>query len=388
MRQLITTTQRVAGRAARAMRRAIGAGARDGALRLLVVLCAAWGAAGGAADGGADATPDAARLWRFAWASDMHLDGSRLDYMAEAFRQLRTDWQPHFVLFTGDNNACVDDTGLRESSESGGSTVLVLPRAAAASDASAPSPTDESVGVRRQRFLSAFLARHLQLPYAIIPGDNWPQGFEVVFGPKQYSFDCGGLHFLMLAPDRHCTGSNLEGLSAFDQTTQDWIARDLDRNRHTATIVAIHEPIYPPTFLDAQPLRRIIAPRQNVIAVLQGHLHRELEYRLGKTAFLVGPSLGLPPTQALKIVDVYPDRLVFSTVAYDPAKNRFTQRDARRTIAIDEPWRGQLHAPPGVGFEPSNYDAVPARPLIDDPQLPLRFGELLQNAASFLLPAK
>lgn len=313
-------------------------------------------AAGAMPDGPPDTTP----LWTFAWVTDMHLDGSRQEYTAEAFRRLRTEWKPHFVLMTGDNNA----------------------HPAPPADPAQP----ESLGLRRQRFLRAFLDKHLKLPYAIIPGDNWPQDFDRVFGPKQYSFDCGGLHFLLLAPDRIWHGSKLEGLSAFDEPTRDWIAGDLDRHRQRPTIVAIHEPIYPPTFLDARPLHKIIAGHSQVVTVLQGHLHREMDYRSPATAYLVGPSLGMPPTQAMKLVHVHADRLVFRTLAYNASNGRFELLDRRQTVEIAESLRGGLAAPGGPRFEMANYDALPARPLVEDPRLPRRIGEMLQNAVGFFLP--
>lgn len=338
---------------------------------LAVYACGAlllWTAGRGASGSGtADtrAEPDnasnAAPLWSFAWVTDMHLDSSRLEYMSEAFRQLRTEWNPHFVLITGDNNA----------------------------HPAPPLDSDrfEPLGLRRQRFLQTFLDEHLRLPYAIIPGDNWPHDFDQVFGPKQYSFDCGGLHFLLLAPDRIYQGPKLEGLSAFDESTQDWIVRDLDRNRHRPTIVAIHEPVFPPTFLDAWRLYQIIARYPNVVAVLQGHLHRDMEYRRQGTAYLVGPSLGMPPTRSMKLVDVHTDRLVVKTLAYNESKGRFELLARRQTIGISEPLRGELGPPGGESFAMTNYDALPARPLVQDPQLPRRIGELLQNAARFLMAA-
>ncbi|NLF68049.1 MAG: hypothetical protein GX575_03230 [Candidatus Anammoximicrobium sp.] len=334
----------------------------------LFAWCALWLSAAGCGVVASSATAaeatrqegsDPSPLWTFAWVTDMHLDASRRAYLAEAFRQLRTEWKPHFVLVTGDNNA----------------------HPAPPRDPARP----ESLGVRRQRFLRAFLDEHLQLPSAIIPGDNWPQDFDAVFGPKQYSFDCGGLHFLLLAPDRICHGSKLEGLSAFDPPTRAWIADDLARHRQRPTIVAIHEPIYPPTFLDARPLHTIVARHPHVVAVLQGHLHRDLDYRSRTTAYLVGPSLGMPPTQALKLVDVHADRLVLKTLAYHGANGRFELLDRRQTVEIAESLRGGLAVPAGR-FEMANYDALPARPLIQDPQLSLRLGEMLRNAAGFFLP--
>ena len=64
----------------------------------------------------------------------------------------------------------------------------------------------ESLGLRRQRFLKQFLQEHLKTPYVLIPGNNWPEEFDKVFGAKQYSFDCGGLHFMLVDADRAYRG--------------------------------------------------------------------------------------------------------------------------------------------------------------------------------------
>ena len=143
-------------------------------------------------------------LWRFAWISDMHISASTLQYTADSLYCVDTQWKPDFVLFTGDNNGH-------------------------------PAPVDpnvlESRDLRRQRFLKQFLAEHLKTPYVIIPGDNWPEEFDKVFGAKQYSFDRGGLHFVLLAPDRVWSLPKHEGLSVFDTATWDWIESDLQQAR-------------------------------------------------------------------------------------------------------------------------------------------------------------
>ncbi len=301
-------------------------------------------------------------LWSFAWVSDMHLDPSRLEFTAKTLQYISTELKPHFVLFTGDNNA----------------------QPAAIVDPAKP----ESLGLRRQRFLKAFLQEHLKTPYVVIPGDDWPEDFDKVFGPKQYSFDYGGLHFLLLAPDRIHHGNRYEGLSVFDKPTLDWIGRDLERSRDKPTVAVIHEPIYPPTFLDAPILRELIDRRPNVFAALQGHLHVDMEHHKKGKTYLVAPSLGKSSPQAFKLVSVYPAGLIVRTVVYEKSDNRFKTLERLQKIEVAKPLQEKLTAPPGTGFTMSAYDAVPAHPLIDDPTLATRAGELIKNAAGCLLLSK
>jgi hypothetical protein len=294
-------------------------------------------------------------LWSFAWVSDMHMDGSRLDYIAKAFRHIDAEMKPHFVLFNGDNNA----------------------QPAPPKDPAKPEP----LGERQQLFLKTFLHEHLRSPYVLITMDDWTEGFDKVFGPHQYSFDCGGLHFILLDPDRFYHGPGFEGLSVFDKRTWQWLEQDLERNRKLPTLVALHEPIYPATFLDAKPLRKLLNRYPNVVAVLQGHLHVDIERRCEGRTYLVCPSLGVPPARSMKLVHVYPEGLVLRTVAYRQSDDRFEMTDRVQCVEIPKPLRDGLAAPTGPKFVQAHYNTIPAHPILSDPSLAIRVGELISQAA-------
>jgi hypothetical protein len=290
-------------------------------------------------------------LLTFAWLSDLHLDGSRAAFLAKALRHVRESVRPDFALFTGDDDAM-----------------------AAPDDPARPEPEP----VRRQRHFRSFLDEHLRLPAVVIPGDNWPQGFEQVFGAVPSSFDCAGIHLLLLAPDRTWHGKGMEGLSAYDPGTMDWIRHDLEAARGRPTLVAVHEPVHPPTFLDAPPLRDLLERHPGVVAVLQGHLHVDLDFRAGGRAFLVAPALGPTSRPAFKRVRVYREGIELDTVEYRAAEDRFAVRDGRQWVAIPDSLRAGLARPDG-GFAPCRRDAVPLRPHVEDPGLADRQGELLNN---------
>ncbi len=290
-------------------------------------------------------------LWTFAWVSDIHLDESRREFVAKAFRHLDEDLRPRFLLITGDNNAI-------PSADRGGAP---------------PEP----LGVRRQRYFKDFLQRHLKTPSVVIPGDNWPEGFDRVFGAKQFSFDFGGLHFLLLAPDRMLRGQGAEGLSVFDEATWAWIRQDLERGPRRPTLVAIHEPFVPCTFLDAPRLRRLVDRFPQVIGALQGHLHVDLEFRSGHRAWWVAPSLGKSKPPAFKVVEVHADALVLRTVEYVPATDRFVMTQRRQRLHLDLPHLDRPLLPETPGFSMENYRCVPPKPLVNDPALAGRSLELL-----------
>jgi hypothetical protein len=338
-------------------------------------------AAENAAEGDADKEPP---LWSFAWLSDMHIGTAKPEFIAQALQSLASvgrnqaasgGVQPgtgstsadaarqaaRFLLITGDNN-------------------FLQAAPAAAGHA-------ESIGLRRQRYLKAFLAEHATMPYVLIPGNNWPEDFEKEFGPKQYSFDFGGLHFMLIDADRAyrgAAGQNIEGFTAFNEATWDWIERDLERNRRNPVVVALHEPVYPPTFLEARRLLALLDRYQNVFLVLQGHLHVDLEFRRGGRTYLVAPALGKTPSPAMKWIEVYRDALVVRTIAYRKDENRFQMQARRQRIEIPKALRSGLTTPAAAGFVQANYDCVPAHPLVDDPGLAKRGSELMKNAAHLL----
>lgn len=298
--------------------------------------------------------PDWARtagepLWSFAWISDLHLDESRRELAVKAFRCLDQQWKPAFVLFTGDNNAIA---------------------AAPAAEASEP------IGVRRQRFFKSFVKEHLNAPAVVIPGDNWPEGFDRVFGARQYSFDYGGLHFLLLAPDRTFHGQGAEGLSVFDGPTWNWIRDDLEQSRQEPTLVAIHEPFVPCTFLDAPQLRTLVERYPNVIAAFQGHLHVDLEFRSGGQTYLVAPALGRTAPPGMKVIQVHPTVLVLRTIQYDKPAGRFAVTDRWQKIPIPKPQQDKPARPSEPGFAMQSYRCVPPHPHLNDPALAGRKDEL------------
>jgi len=326
------------------------------------------------AAGAAEPPPSGAPVLSLAWISDMHLDASRRDAVARAIDRVDADLAPDLVLITGDNCALAEPSA----------------------DPAAPEPES----LRRQRFLKTFLAARLRDPAFVIPGDNWPQDFERVFGPRQYSFDAAGVHVVMLSADRSCHAGGLEGLSVFDAATWEWLRQDLAAARGRSTLLALHEPVYPPTFLDAPPLRDLLRKHPDVLAVLQGHLHVDLALEADGRAWLVAPSLGwavAPPRRraapaagdgpspdrarhapALKQVLVFPDVILVRTFAFNVAAGRLVATGRETRVAIPAPLRAGLVRPAG-GVAPERRDGPPPRPHVDDPSMASRAGELLEG---------
>jgi len=319
-------------------------------------------------------TPNTPVLFSFAWLTDMHLDGANQNRMAQTLRWIDQELKPTFLLLTGDNSALV-------------------PSGSVGADPAARN-------LHRQQYLQQWLAEHWKRPYAIIPGDNWPGEFDRVFGPRQYRIACGGLHLVLLAPDAIHHRPGWEGLSALDPETLDWLRQDLEKYRDHPTLLAIHEPIFPPTFVDAPTIRKILREFPQVVGVLQGHFHIDMELRDGRQVYLVGPAAGPGQPPAFKLVQVYRHIMVIRTAELDFQTGQWHLVAKWQKIDIPEGLQtvlqpagsaGQTTADPlaGTGWpgreKPLEMVSFrPARPVRDEPALTRRAGELLDAIRQFL----
>lgn len=295
-------------------------------------------------------------LFTFVWMSDFHLDASRLELLKQAFRYVDQEVNPHFVMITGDNNAFAPEF-----------------------DSQGHIPP---ITLRRQLFLKRFLDQNLRTPYVIIPGDDWPQDFEKVFGAFQFSFDYGGVHFLFASLDR-CT-YGVEGRAVFDESTWEWMRKDLRRDKDRPTLFMIHESLAPPSFLDADKTRRMLEEHPNVIAAFCGHLHADVEFRFGKVNCLVCPGLGPNPRHGFKVVRVYREALILRTVEYNAERRQFEKVMKWQRVGIPASLQASLHNPEDRRFKKQNYSEVPPHPRRSDPQLLDRSLELIGPLMRFL----
>jgi len=160
--------------------------------------------------------------------------------------------------------------------------------------------------------------------------------------------------------------------------------KDLGASRGKPVLVALHEPIYPPTFVDAPRLREMIRPHSNVIAVLQGHLHAEMDWKADGRSYLVAPTLGASATPRFRFVRACPSHLSLRTLVLRPGQERFEMGERERRIEIPPALREGLNKPSG-GFEKGNLSCVPAHPCVEDSALAGRRGELKEILRDFLI---
>ncbi|MBN2450156.1 MAG: hypothetical protein JXR77_07185, partial [Lentisphaeria bacterium] len=250
-----------------------------------------------------------------------------------------------------------------------------------------PPPTAEtaalSAGQRRQLGFREFLFRELSLPTVVLPGDNWPWGFEEVFGPSTYSFDVAGLHLICLSPDLAAKG--VEGCAAFSEGLWAWLAEDLERNAGRPTLVCTHLNLIPPAFLESGRLEALLRAHPQVLATCTGHMHLDLEFRRGDLVHLVCPALGVGVPPAFKVVRVFRDRIVLNTVEVLAGGRELRPTLRWQKVPIPAAFRDGMEPVRMDLFPRENRRERPPIPLREDPTLLDRQGELLLPMMSFLL---
>ncbi len=293
-------------------------------------------------------------LAKLAWFTDLHLNAAYLPLAHRALAYIN-GLKPQAVLVTGDNCAYAP-ADFR------------------------PELTDRNV--RRTAYFQHLLADELTAPAAVIPGDNWPWAYDKVFGPRQFSFDLAGVHVICLATD--CAAKGIEGCAVFDETTWTWLKADLERNAAKPTLLTLHENLAPPTFLDAGPLASLLESQPQVLATLTGHLHLDVEFRVGHLQHIVCPALGPSLRHGLKMVSIYPDAILLQTHEQGETGETFHPVNICQRIEIPAAYRAGLAAEP-MPYRLARQSETPTRPKVENPALRDRSPELFAPAMGFLL---
>lgn len=297
-------------------------------------------------------------LLTFAWISDCHLSkGKRYDVVKTGFNTIRDHVIPDLAVITGDNSAYAGD-------QTAATAGLSLHR-------------------RRQLAFRRLIDDELQIPVAVIPGDNWHTDFHVVFGSDRYSFDAAGLHLVFVCPDAYAKGA--EGLATFDESTWRWLQADLTEHADQPTILFMHQNVVPPTFLESTRITDLLRKHPQVIATMTGHLHLDLEFRDNGITHLVCPSMGLGATRGFKVVQLHADRLVINTYEYDAGSHSFKPTMKWQRIAVPESLRKTLHPVRTDSMRQEGLSELPPRQRRVDPTLLDRRSDMFMPMMQFLV---
>ena len=154
-------------------------------------------------------------------------------------------------------------------------------------------------------------------------GDNDERDFEKVFGSSRWSFDCGGVHFIGLGLDFDAEGV---GIGYLDGSTYRWLSKDLKANRDEPTILFMHVNLVPPDFLDAARLGLTLSWRRSLVATITGHLHMDLEARVGQVTHIMAPAVGPHEGHGIKVYEVHEDHITVKTYEVVEGKYAFTNK--------------------------------------------------------------
>ncbi|MEK7867157.1 MAG: metallophosphoesterase [Planctomycetota bacterium] len=210
-----------------------------------------------------------------------------------------------------------------------------------------------------QRHLKDLLGT-LACPSYVMKGDNDAREFEKVFGSSRWSFDCGGVHFVAAALDYDAEGA---GIGHLDRSTWKWLRADLDANRDEPTIFLMHVNVVPPDFLDAARLGLELSRRGNVVATVTGHIHDDLEYRVGRMTHIVCPGLGPHERHGFKLYEVHEDHITVKTYEVEGEAYVFANKWQRI------PFPERLHADASKGKDVVGFAAADPLPTTFTPGL-------------------
>lgn len=300
-------------------------------------------------------------LFTVAWLSDSHiLDAESLAVNQAACRLIREELHPCAVFVTGDNTAV-----------SGG---RIWERYCRREEC-----TGMGAAERTQYFFSQFLKAELPgFSCFVIPGDNWYQGFEKVFGPSVYAFSICGYRFVFAAPD--VTGRK-NGCALMEEDTVRWIARQFDEYAASPVIYVQHEPLLPPSILRSGQISALFSRHGNVVGVLSGHLHLDLSLSGGKWRQWCAPSLGRSHRPGFKLLLFYPDAIIGHSYEWQAAAGTFSRVEKYQHIVIPEKLRrgDEESGRPAV----AGYEAMPPRARREDLKLDEHYGDLIKELRLF-----
>jgi predicted phosphodiesterase len=189
---------------------------------------------------------------------------------------------------------------------------------------------------QRHEQLKEIFDRTMEIPYFIVKGDNDARDFESVWGPSWWSFDCGGMHFAVLAQT-----NDWEAMGIGWTRGLGWLQRDLKAHSDQPALVLTHVPVWPPCSVSSVQLGAMLPAYSNVIATLAGHLHYDLSGDFAGITHLNAPGLGPHPDHPLKLLDVYPTEILVRT--WDCVDGVYLFRHKWQRIAIP---KGLKRAPP------------------------------------------
>ncbi|MCQ2396268.1 MAG: hypothetical protein MJ106_01040 [Lentisphaeria bacterium] len=290
-------------------------------------------------------------LFQIAWVADMHVENQDdVERNAALLCQIRTAIHPLAVVICGD---------------SWGRGI---------------SP------VERQRNFKDFLKKCLGdgIPAIVIPGDNWPQGYDEVFGANKFSFTLGGFRFICAAMD---VAGSKNGCSIFYEDTMKWLENQFASAGNAPVVYIQHEPVEPPLTLSSPEIANLLDSTPNAILALAGHVHLDLAFSRKHWQQWICPTTmtTIRPTPAFKVLSFYNDAVICQNWERESLPPYKKYLPANKFLIARIPKELQTGIHKVAKFSMDDFQAMPPRPFVSDPTLDARQTEITRRTMQFAI---
>lgn len=292
-----------------------------------------------------------APLFQIAWISDMHIENqSTAEFNASILLQIRQLIHPVALLVSGDS------WGM-------GAT-----------------PTE------RQQSLKDFLKACLkdEIHAIVIPGDNWPQGYDTVFGANKFAFTLGGFRFICAAMD---AAGSTNGCSRFADDTMEWLKNQFAAAQNSPIIYVQHEPVEPPLTLSAPEVAKLLDQTPNAILALAGHVHLDLAFSHRHWQQWICPTTmkAARQTTIFKVLSFYNDAVICQNWERNNTSTDQNFAPANKFLMAKIPAGLQAELHSVTKFSMDDYTAMPPRPIAYEPSLDANAKALTQRITQFAM---
>ncbi len=301
-------------------------------------------------------------LFTVAWISDSHItDNASYKLNLAAFAAIRNEVKPDAVFVTGDNCSLVSNELWKKY-------------------CGIPAPREMSRDERAQQLYRAMLVKEIPgVQCYLLPGDNWYKGFSKVFGSDMFAFSMCGFRFIFASTD---SIGNKNGCSVMSAARRKWLCDQLEMYRDAPVVYVQHEPLTPPTILDANEIAAMLNANSNVIGVLSGHLHVDLDLPgNGNWRQWCAPSIGRSHRPGFKALAFYSDSIIGYSYEWQDQSGKFTKVNKFQRITIPGRFRANLTTANGLQRE--NYSEMPREERIYDPSLDTRYPEVIRQLKQY-----
>jgi Icc-related predicted phosphoesterase len=156
--------------------------------------------------------------------------------------------------------------------------------------------------------IKKYLDSKLNAKYFAVKGNHEETNYEKIFGSANYSFDYGGVRFIVMGMDYDWKEF---GLGWYKNVR--WIENKITCSPDMPVIIVSHVPPAIPCSFGSAQLLKLLGRCKNIVMCISGHLHHEVEHDYLGIRHVVLPDLKWDSRHMIKIYDVYHDKIEIKT---------------------------------------------------------------------------